>query len=229
MVFEKMKGKAAERRERREYEAAQAALVKWESEVSEVESLLATSRDFEGFDPAEAESPLQLKKGEVIFAIVENAALVEPRRLPGKWQGGSQAVSFRVAKGVYWRTGGTRGTYAQGEEAQQIIDDGGTAVITNQRIVFLGTKNTREWAFSKLLGVQHDQDLGVTYIQVSNRQKVSGFGYGGSAADTVRFRVDLALAVFNGKREEMVAELEEELGELKRERPALPPPPPPAE
>jgi hypothetical protein len=105
--------------------------------------------------------------------------------------------------------------------------DTGTMVITDQRVVFLGSKYTREWAYSKMLGVQHDDALGATYMQVSNRQKASGIAHGAGAADDMKFRLGLALAVFADERDDFVADLEEQVAALRRERPALPPPPPP--
>src|SRR5688572_15879948 len=111
------------------------------------------TRTFEGATGAEV--PIQLKAGERAFGVFEGAALVEPRRERGTFQAGSAGVSFRVMKGVTLRTGSTRGSYAAGAERPTAIDVG-TLTITNKRVVFQGPKQAREWAFSKLLGVQHD-------------------------------------------------------------------------
>jgi hypothetical protein len=224
-MFQKMKAKAEQRRQQREFESAQVAHRRWEEQVTDAEDTLGLARTFEPLDPATVDSPLVPKKGEMLYMVGEGAGLAEPRRLPGQWVGGHRGVSVRVAKGVYLRGGGSRGTYAQGAEQQQMIDQG-TFVITNQRVVFLGAKYTREWAYSKLLGLQHDDDLGATYMQVSNRQKVSGIVYGSQAADDVRFRLGLALSVFGDERDDFVGDLEQQVADLKRERPALPPPPP---
>jgi acyl-CoA reductase-like NAD-dependent aldehyde dehydrogenase len=101
-----MKEKAEQRRLQREFDEAQAALRRWEAEVAEAEDMLDAARTFEGFDPAEVDSPLTAKKGERLYLVGEGAGLVEPRRLPGQWVGGHRGVSVRVAKGVYlaiWR------------------------------------------------------------------------------------------------------------------------------
>ena len=226
-MFEKLKQRSEDRRARKAYESAQAKLNVWEEDVDAVEGFLNIAREFEGFEPDEVESPLVTKKGERVFLVGEGAGLAEPRQTPGEWQGGHSGVSIRVAKGVYWRTGRSRGTYKQGEEQQKLIDEGGTAVVTNNRVVYLGLKYNREWAFPKLLGIRHDDDLGVTYMQVSNRQKVSGIVYGTEIAEDVQFRIDLALAIHNDERDALVDALKHRLDELRRERPALPPPPPP--
>src|ERR1700682_1731780 len=92
---------------------------------------------------------IALKKDESAFQVLEGSALIEPRRLPGHWEGRSKGVSFKVAKGVRYRVGTSKGHYIQGDEVPTPIDTG-TLTITNQRVVFQGTKATREWAFSKL-------------------------------------------------------------------------------
>lgn len=227
-MFNRMKAKAEQRRLQRGYQEAQAGFQRWEAEVTDGEEMLDAARTFDGFDPAEVDSPLTAKKGERLFLVGEGAGLVEPRRLPGQWVGGHRGVSVRVAKGLYARAGGSRGTYQQGDEQQKLVDTG-TMVITNQRVVFLGAKYTREWAFSKLLGVQHDDALGATYMQVSNREKVSGIAHGSAVADDMKFRLGLALAIFAGERDDFVADLEQQVADLKRQMPALPPPPPPAD
>jgi len=47
-------------------------------------------------------------------------------------------------------------------------------------------------------------------------------------AGAIQFRVDLALAVFKGERDQLVGDLERKLAEMAGERPALPPPPTPS-
>jgi hypothetical protein len=208
--------------------AYQQQLQSWKGALTKAEELLETARVFSGTPAAEAEVPLVAKKDERVFLHITGAGLVEPRRLPGQWKGGHSGVSFRIAKGVHWRVGGTRGTYEQAAEALSTIDQG-DVVITDKRVVFLGGKQTREWAFAKLMGVQHDERVGETYMQVSNRQKVSGIGYGAAAAQDVMFRLSLALAHHNDTVEKMVADLEDDVRTLRAERPRdpsleLPPP-----
>jgi hypothetical protein len=233
------KEKRQQKRDEKTREAASAqydeVLQAWQEDMSRAEGYCELARDFGGASPADAaqaQVPLVAKKGELVFLHMPGAGLIEPRRLPGQWVGGYSGFSFRVMKGVSYRVGGTRGTYAQGAETQQMIDQG-DAIVTNQRVVFLGSKQTREWAYSKLMGIQHDDKLGATYLQVSNRQKVSGIGYGPQVAQDVQFRLSLALAHFNGDVQPLVESLERTVRELRAQRPAdpttaLPPPPPPS-
>lgn len=227
------------RREQAEAEArqhAEAALAEWQTQVDQAEAMVALAEGFHGADPGEADTRLVPKKGERVYFIAQGAALVEPRRLPGRWEGGHTGLSFRVAKGLYVRTGTSRGTYQQGAEVLQPIDNG-EAVITNQRVLFLGDKQTREWAFSKLMGVQYDEERGATYIQVSNRQKVSGVLTGPDWLLPFRFRLSLAVSDYNDTRPGVLTEARAQLAQLRAQKPApplpltpepqLPPPPPP--
>jgi hypothetical protein len=145
--------------------------------------------------------------------------------LPGHWQGGYSGFSFRIAKGVRYHVGGTRGSYAQGEEVPTPIDTG-TVTVTDQRVVFQGAKQAREWLFSKLLGYQHSASMPWTALQVSNRQKVSGVLYDKAHAEDFHFTLALALANYRGEVPAFVAHLEAELKEHEATRPAPPPPGP---
>jgi len=62
-----------------------------------------------------------------------------------------------------------RGHYVSGAPTPTAIDNG-TVYVTNQRVIFQGSKQTRECKFAKLLGVQHDDVEGSTTLSVSNRQ-----------------------------------------------------------
>jgi len=201
------------------------AVAQWQAEDAQLRELL-----LEAQNPAWAERvSLILKKDERAFQVLEGAALIEPRRLSGHWEGRSQGVSLRVAKGVHYRVGKSTGHYVQGAEVPTPIDTG-TLTITNRRVVFQGPKATREWAFSKLIGFQH-VDLARapwTAIQVSNRQKTSGFLYTPAVSLGVRFRLDLALAHYNGEVDELVRALQEQLERHTKERPGGPACPVPA-
>ena len=108
-----------------------------------------------------------------------------------------------------YRVGGTRGTFVQGEEHPTPIDTG-TLTITDHRAVFLGAQQTREWAWSKLVGFHDDEVTAWTGIAVSNRQKISGVAYPPAAAASVRLTLELAAAIGNGTVDHLVADLEAE-------------------
>jgi hypothetical protein len=119
---------------------------------------------------------LTLKRDEVVYARVVGVGFIEPKRLPSQWQGGSRGVSFRVAKGVRYRVGATRGHVVPGEEVNQITDRG-EYLVTSQRAAFRGEKRTTEWLYSKLIGFSVEGD-GQAVFSVQNRTKTTGVMYG---------------------------------------------------
>ena len=153
---------------------------------------------------------LILKKGEVAYGSVKGAGLVEPRRLPGHWAGGSHGVSIHVAKGLNYRVGQSRGTFTQGAEVPTVIDTG-LFTITNQRCVFVGPKRSVEWAYAKLLGFSLEAHA-TAIFNVSNRQKASGVTYPAQFEATCGTIIAAAIAQFQGddNHRAFVAEMEGE-------------------
>jgi hypothetical protein len=221
----------SQRQTAREARKAQASYEQEFSEWTAVEQNLTESlneaKTFNGLKAEEAEGlVLQLKSDELVFLTAGGAALVEPRRGPGTYKGGYQGFSFPIGDtGIRYRIGGSRGHFVQGEEAPTPVDTG-VATITNQRIVFQGPLQTREWDYSKLLGYQHFDSPPWTALQVSNRQKTSGILYDHASAQQVQFRLALALAHFNHRVDELVDQLESDRTRHASARPTPPKPPP---
>jgi hypothetical protein len=168
--------------------------------------------------------PLMLKPGERLVYGMTGAGLFEPRREPGHWQGRSAGFSVPVGDGIRMRIGKSAGTYVEGDETPTIIDHGDVS-FTTERVVFQGAKYTREWLFSRLVGVMHYAGQPWTAIQVSNRQKTSGIVYAGVSPDAVRLGLAVAIAISHGESQEVSKELRDELATLDaRSSPvALPP------
>jgi len=117
----------------------------WDKRVTTLEKQIGQAADWSD-ETLLLDSGFVLKPGEAAYLVLGGAALVEGNRLPGRWSGGSQGVSFRVMRGVSYRVGGTRGTYTQGDETLAAIDTG-RVLVTNERAVFAGDLQTREWDF----------------------------------------------------------------------------------
>ena len=202
----------------KEYEQA---LTAWQADRDAQAQLLDVAQNFDGTG---AENIL-LKSGEAVFYKVTGVALVEDRRGPGHYAGRSQGVSIPIGslKGrtVRYRVGVNKGHFVQGAPVATAIDTG-TCFITNQRVIFQGGKQTRECAFAKLVGYEHDDADGSTTFSVSNRQKPTTIHYGRELSGSFDFRCDLALAHFRGTLDEFVSELKEGLDELDRHRPPEP-------
>ena len=194
----------------------------WQEQVNLLRDSLDIARTYQGEQPdGMSVDGILLKPGERAYAVLNGAALIEPRRMPGHYQGGSQGVSLHIAKGVNYRVGRMRGTFVPGPEESMPIDVG-VVMISDRRVVFAGPKQTREWLYDKLIGYSHADGQAATTLQVSNRQKASGFGYDVAHAANIQFRFDLALATHRGTREQIVRELQARLDELVAKEPALP-------
>jgi hypothetical protein len=162
---------------------------------------------------------LVLKPRERVVSEVQGCGLFEPRRGPGHWEGRSAGISVPVPDTrLRVRVGKSAGTYIQGAETPTVIDTG-NASITTQRVVFQGGKYTREWDFSKLIGVVHYSDHPATAIQVSNREKTSGIVYPGPSPEPLRLAMTVAIALFHGEAEETLRELRDEQAKLQAAAP----------
>ena len=196
---------------------------------AEIEDQIVAARTYEGVAAGGSmEIPIALKRGERAFLTVTGAILIETRRGPGHWSGANQGISVRVpgTKSMRYRVGASKGTFVPGDESPTPIDQGSFTITTN-RAAFVGSKQTREWQWSKLIGVAHQSDSPWTAIAVSNRQKTSGVGYDAEHAGLIQFWIDLAVARATGTTEAFVAGLEAELDSLGGST-ALPLPPPPS-
>ena len=132
------------RRYRRAAAAYRRALAPWQEEADALRAHLTTATTFAGATAADEPSvPLQLAPGERVFSVLERASLVEPRNRPERWAAGYTGFSFRLARGVRYRPATTERKKEQGEEAPAAVDKG-MATITDQRVVFHGSRRTRE-------------------------------------------------------------------------------------
>jgi len=198
-------------------------LSRWEAESRELRDDIKIAGSFTGATADDRlATPLQLHRDERVFCVLEGVALVEPRKTPGRWVGGYSGFSFRIAKGVRWNVGATKGHREPGHDVPTAIDKG-TATITDRRVVFQGGGHAREWSFDKLLGYQHSPDVPLTTFQVVNREKASGLLYDREHAGEVHFRLALALAHHNSQVDEFVGQLQAEMTWHDRQKP-----PPPA-
>jgi hypothetical protein len=213
-MFEGHKAK----KEAEEYERARA---QWQAQRDGYAGLLELAQSFTGASDPE----IMLAAGEALFYKVSGASLIEARRGRGTYKGASQGVSIPIGSvgghAVRYRVGQTRGHYEQGAPVPTAIDTG-TVFITNQRMTFQGTRQTRECLFTKLLGIQHDDAEGSTTFSVSNRQKPTTIHYGSALSANFDFRLELALAHYRNAVPQLVAEVQQDLAAIEARRPTAP-------
>lgn len=167
-----------------------------------------------------ADDSLMRKDGELtIWTGVGRIRI--PARTPSRYQGGSSGFSIPVTKGVRFRVGATRGTLVQGEsylaEAEQ-----GEVVLTTQRVVFNGELNSKEWLFSKLIGVSTNPSGDAFVINVSNSKKSYGLSFDKKVGIEFNRFMSMAMKIFEDGIPEMISDMQDI---LKRSAEAEPKPP----
>lgn len=212
LVFEKHKARKAHE----QYESVFAA---WQAERSELASVLELASSRTG----DKSTTVILQSGESVFGSIGGVGLVEIRKVGGHFEGGSAGVSVPIGtingRSIRYRVGRFRGHYVEGTAQPQAIDRG-TLTITNQRFVYMGSSHSIECLFTKLVGIQRLP--GALSVSVSNRQKPSVFSFGAALDDWVAFRLDLALAIFNGQGNQFAHEITKQLAELDARKPQDP-------
>ena len=209
----------ARKKKRAAMDAAKPSTEKFQKEIDEIQEQLDFFSNHESqYNEAEP-SGIIAKKDEHILAVVSEVGLIESRRGPTQFKGGSSGVSFRLTKRVSVRTSGMRGTATPGEESPTVIDQG-KFIISDKRAIFVGNKQSREFDWDNLLSYEL-QKLGkknaILYLPVSNRQKVSGIASDLNSIEQVHQRVAFGVAVATGRKSEFLEILKRELSEAEAE------------
>jgi hypothetical protein len=222
-MFEKLKARrAAAEAENAAAAASRAAeqqLAAWQAERADAEELLAVATA-----PGSTPDGVVLHRGELCFGVLTSCSLIEERKGAGHFVAGSAGVSIPLGslhgRSVRYRVGATRGHYVAGQPEPTAVAQG-TLYLTNQRLVFLSSTQTRECRFDRLVGIQKDDATGQLQVSVSNRQHPTVIAYGAAAAPWVAFRIDLCLAQWRGEVDQLVAELTAQLAEIDARRPTV--------
>lgn len=164
-------------------------------------------------------SGIVAKKGENVIGVVSEVGLVETETLPSQFRGGSTGASFRLTDRLSVRQSAFRGRSIPGEEVPAVIDVG-QFIVTDQRGVFVGTKQSREFAWDNLLsydlaGITNDS--AILYLPTSNRQKTSGVAADAKSIRQVHQRVAFGVAVAMSRKEQFLEHLRKEIAEAEAE------------
>lgn len=92
---------------------------------------------------------------------VEPASLIEERVVGRRYEGSSSGMSFRIAKGVSYRIGASRGRLVV--DTANVPVSTGDLIFTNKRLIFRGHKKSFNYRLDKLLDVQlYGQGMQIT-------------------------------------------------------------------
>jgi hypothetical protein len=208
----------AARRARKAAQAHQQALREWQARRAEYAELLRIAQSY----PGSIVSDLMLAAGERVFYTIMNVGLIEERPTAGHYSGRSAGISIPAGtiggRTLRYHVGASRGHYAQGSPVPTAVDHGAVH-LTNLRVIFAGARQTRECAFARLIGFQHDDEDGSTTFSVRDRQKPTTVHYGRELSASFDFRLDLALAHFRGTVPGLIRHLQADMARLDRQQP----------
>jgi hypothetical protein len=160
--------------------------------------LLRWNRMIDDFQGLRRGGGIALERGEIPYATLEDASLIEVQREAGRWEGSSSGISLPLPVLGSMYSGRSSSQYVPGRERPTELDKGGIAYVTSTRVAFAGNKQTREWRFKDLLrvapGKANSFGRRAMYIAVSRRQRVSALGYPSSGCEEFEFLLGLALA-----------------------------------
>jgi len=225
--FNSFSQRRAEKKHQRALVAHDAELALWNTEENQLLEMLTIVRDSIAGNSAKHfvdmnDYGFMMTNNEFPIAHLEGVAYLEVVRAPTRYSGGYGGVSFPIFGRVRLNTGRTGGKVIPGEESISATDQG-NALVTNERIMFAGSKRTHEWKFAKLISMSHTPH-GYTVFAPAGRGKPAGLGYGVSASSEVQFRLELAAAFAL----ETLGRFEQELSaEQAHHRETKPVPPPP--
>lgn len=95
-------------------------------------------------------SGLVLQRSEVAY-WVEPAVLLEERVVSRRYEGGYQGISIRIARGLSYRVGASRGNLIS--ETGVVPVSAGELIITSKRVVFRGDKKGFNSRLDKLVDI----------------------------------------------------------------------------
>lgn len=99
--------------------------------------------------------PFNLQKTEKVVWVFQNVNYYEEKTRT-RYVGGSQGVSIRIAKGLYYRTGAFKGERVQTSET--VHADTGIFGVTNKHIYFAGPSKRFRIAFNKIVAFEPFSD-----------------------------------------------------------------------
>ena len=114
--------------------------------------------------------PLSLQKGEQVIWVFKNVKYCE-NKTRTQFVGGSQGVSVRVMKGVYYRVGAFRGAPIQ--TTAMVHVDTGLLVVTNTHLTFIGPQKSVRLKHDKIIShTPYSDGIGVCRDAVTAKPQV---------------------------------------------------------
>lgn len=208
----------AKRATKKATEAHNLARSQWQDDLDSLEKLITVFTAAQNGEDSVPNTMMQ-KSGEHTLWSAP-AIFHETGRQPSRYVGGSTGVSVPIGGGVRFKVGAQRGTLVPGAELQMDKDQG-IAMLTTERLVFVGPLKTQEWDFDKLLMLSTTEDESDYFINVSNRQKTSGVRFSPHDGREFNRFLGSAAAAHEHGYEKVIAELKKLQSEALASEPKL--------
>ncbi|OKI46830.1 hypothetical protein A6A27_36860 [Micromonospora sp. CB01531] len=200
----------ANRENRRRWRAYEDTVEVWSLQGIRLLRLRAEAENLPAESPADL--PVDLADGEVVVAVQPKAELVEVQ--PGRH---ADLPVPELAVLPVRRTGRAR-RLPHGLR----VADAGTAVVTDRRVILLGRKDDREWAFPLLSGLAHYPTVPITLLHTADGRPLAGLRVPVDDAARFRLRLTIAYADAIGRRPTVLARLDRAVAANRRSVPPLP-------
>ncbi len=174
------------------------------------DELEAIIKDFAGID-----GQLTLRKGEKAIYQRGEVQLREYKETGSDFQSGNAGVIVRATENVGVTLGGSRGSLTPKPEAQAVIDIG-TAIFTNQRILFAGPNHAREWELDKLITFSAGDNGFTLDLAVSNRSRVSTLAADSSTGITPGIMAAVCIELFQDGEESARKSAQELIADIRK-------------
>ncbi|MGC5020324.1 hypothetical protein [Micromonospora sp. DT47] len=202
----------ARRESERRRDAYEAAEDSWLRRDADLRQLCAQAEESEGWVEAPAGLPVALDDGEVVFAVLPAAELIE---VAARHTAGLPTPELTVVPVE-------RTARPPRLPTKTRVADAGMAVVTDRRILLLGRGGTREWTYPQLSGIAHDPAAPFTLLHTHDAAEMFGIRVPSAAASDFRLRLTLAYADAIGERDAVLDRLDEAVAAHWRTRPPTP-------
>lgn len=124
--------------------------------------------------PSPTSIPIMLSQGEIVIWTYNNVCMYQ-EKITREWVGRHSGMSFRIMKGIYYRTGGSKGRPVERSSMENIGT--GILVLTNKNICFHSHNCSIKIPYKKIVGMTPYSD-GIEIHQdgaKAQRQVFQGF------------------------------------------------------
>jgi hypothetical protein len=128
--------------------------------------------------------PFNFQKGEVLLWLFPEIDFYE-QRTRTQYEGGSQGVSLRVAKGVYYRVGAFRGQPVKNTEMLHV--DNGMLAVTDKHVYFSGSTKKFRIPYKNIIEfTPYEDGIGIQKDGVSAKPQIFKTGDGWFAFNLIK-------------------------------------------